>query len=175
MIRMDASKTLKSLRDFHKEAVRKLEGMVEVFTYQITVEAIDNTPYGELTPDNQWMYELDSRMKKFLAPEPGHAKGGWNIQFNKFVSIRSGMRATDSNAYNIKQYADDDSTKYRLGQTVIISNSVPYVANKGFTLPKFGSLEEGYSDQAPNGIMQPTLDQIMSVYNKDLSRYYKGA
>jgi len=174
MISCDTSKLEADLKKFKEEATRKLEGMVEIFTYNLTVEAIDNTPIGQLNEGTDWMYNLPSRLR-VLPAEPGSAKGGWTISFNGPTRIIFPERATDSNAYNIKSNADVASKGYKLGDVVYVMNSVRYVATEGWTLPKFGSLENGYSSQAPNGIMKPTLDAVMNIYSLDLKKYYEGS
>jgi hypothetical protein len=171
-ITCDTSKLEQSLKKFHEEAVRKMQGMVSIFSYWVTWEAIENTPIGTLTESNAWMYNLPSRLR-VLPPEVGSAKGGWTISFNAPTRIIFPERANDENASNIKSNADTDSSKYKLGDTVFIMNSVRYVASDGWTLPKFGALENGYSDQAPNGIMEPTLHAIYGIYRADLKSYYE--
>ncbi len=173
-ISCDTSKLEQSLKKFHDEAVRKLEGMVQIFSYWVTWEAIENTPIGNITESNEWMYNLPSRLR-VLPAEVGSAKGGWTISFNGPTRIIFPERATDENAENIKNNADVDSSKYKLGDTVYIMNSVRYVASEGWTLPKFGSLEGGYSSQAPNGIMEPTLHAIYGIYRSDLKSYYEAS
>ena len=173
-ITCDTSKLEQSLKKFHEEAVRKMEGMVQLFSYWVTFEAIENTPIGNITEANQWMYNLPSRLR-VLPPEAGSAKGGWTISFNGPTRIIFPERATDEGAYNIKNNADVDSEKYKLGDTVYIMNSVRYVASEGWTLPKFGSLEGGYSKQAPNGIMEPTLHAIYGIYAVNLNEYYEAS
>lgn len=173
-ISCDTSKLEQSLKKFHEETVRKLEGMVQIFAYKVTFEAIENTPMGEVTESNEWMYNLPSRLR-VLPAEAGSAKGGWTISFNGPTRIIFPERASDENAVNIKNNADTDSQKYKLGDTVFIMNSVRYVASEGWTLPKFGSLEGGYSDKAPNGIMEPTLHAIYGIYRSELNEYYKAS
>lgn len=173
-ISCDTSKLEQSLKKVHEEAVRKMQGMVQLFAYWITWEAIENTPIGTVTDSNQWMYNLPSRLR-VLPPEPGSAKGGWTISFNSPTRIIFPERAEDANALNIKNNADEASQKYKLGDTVFIMNSVRYVASDGWTLPKFGSLENGYSTQAPNGIMEPTLHAILGIYASNLNEYYKAS
>lgn len=170
----DTSKLEQSLKKFHEEAVRKMEGMVQLFSYWVTWEAIENTPIGELTEANEWMYNLPSRLR-VLPPEPGSAKGGWTISFNGPTKIIFPERANDENALNIKSNADNASQKYKLGDTVFIMNSVRYVASEGWTLAKFGSLENGYSEKAPYGIMEPTLNAIYGIYRSELNEYYKAS
>lgn len=173
-ISCDTSKLEESLKKFHAEAIRKMEGMVQIFSYWVTWEAIENTPIGEVTPSTEWLYNLKSRLR-VLPPEAGSAKGGWTISFNGPTRIIFPERANDANAQNIKSNADIDSQKYKLGDTVFIMNSVRYVASEGWTLPKFGSLEGGYSSQAPNGIMEPTLNAIYGIYTSDLKSYYEAS
>lgn len=170
----DTSKLEQSLKKFHEEAVRKMQGMVSTFSYWVTWEAIENTPIGTLTEANEWMYNLPSRLR-VLPAEVGSAKGGWTISFNGPTRIIFPERATDENAQNIKSNADIDSGKYKLGDTVFIMNSVRYVASDGWTLPKFRSLESGYSEQAPNGIMEPTFHAILGIYQSDLKSYYEAS
>jgi hypothetical protein len=113
----DTSKLEQSLKKFHEEAVRKMQGMVSIFSYWVTWEAIENTPIGTLTEANEWMYNLPSRLR-VLPAEVGSAKGGWTISFNGPTRIIFPERATDENAQNIKSNADIDSGKYKLGDTV---------------------------------------------------------
>lgn len=172
-ISCDTSKLEQSLKKFHEEAVRKLSGMVSTFSYMVTWEAIENTPFGD---DKTYaaLYNIKERLK-VLPPEAGSAKGGWTISFNGPTKIIFPERATDENALNIKNNAETDSEKYKIGDTVYIMNSVRYVASEGWTKPNYGSLEGGYSPQAPDGIMEPTLHAIFGIYRSDLKEYYEAS
>ena len=57
------------------------------------------------------------------------------------------------------------SGQYKLGETF-------YIGANG---PAYVKLEQGLSDQAPEGIMKPTLDTIKAVIESDLKRYYDEA
>lgn len=171
MISCDTSKLEAELKKFHEEAVRKLEGMVERFSYWVTFEAIENTPFGDDVL-NKRFYNIRNRLVT-LIPEAGSAKGGWTISMNSTTHIRAPERAQNEAAVNIKENAAFASESYKLGDTVYIMNSVPYVATEGWSLPQFGSLEGGYSKQAPYGIMEPTLHAIMGIYQSDLKKYYE--
>ena len=57
------------------------------------------------------------------------------------------------------------SGQYKLGDTF-------YIGANG---PAYVKLEQGLSDQAPEGIMKPTLDTIKAVIESDLKRYYDEA
>ena len=169
----DTSKLEQSLKKFREEAVRKMEGMVQIFAYKVTFEAIENTPYGDSDLYFNY-YNLRSRLKWFL-PYEGSAKGGWTISMNQPTKILVPERADSREAINIKQNADNDSMLYKLGDTVYIMNSVPYVNTPGFTIASFDSLENGYSAQAPFGIGEPTLHAIYGIYASELNEYYKAS
>lgn len=170
-ISFDTSKLEQSLKKFHDEAIRKMQGMVALFAYKITLEAIDNTPFGDSVTYASY-YNMKSRLQWFM-PIEGSAKGGWTISMNKPTHIRVPERANGKEATNIKENADVDSLKYKLGDTVYIMNSVPYMNTPGFTSSKFDSLENGYSAQAPYGVMEPTLHAILGIYASSLNEYYR--
>lgn len=163
---------LDSIKQLEKEITRKLEGMVQIFAYNIAWQAIENTPYGNAVQYAGY-YNSIARLKWFM-PIEGSAKGGWTVTMETPSRVLVPLRADSENATNTKDDAERDANKYKLGDTVYIMNSVPYVATAGFTAPKFGSLEGGYSDQAPQGIMKPTLDSIIGVYQLKLNEYYKA-
>jgi hypothetical protein len=152
---------LASIKKLEEEVTRKLEGMVEIFVYN--GNAVQNARY----------YNSPARLKWFM-PIEGSAKGGWTVTMETPSRVLVPLRADSENAINTKEDAERDSKAYKLGETVYIMNSVPYVATAGFTSPSFGSLEGGYSAQAPQGIMGPTVDSILNVYQLKLNEYYKA-
>lgn len=173
MIKCDTSKLEQQLKKFHEEAIKKLEGMVQIFAYKIAWQAIENTPFGDSILNAKY-YDLKSRLRWFL-PYEGSAKGGWTVTMNIPSSILVPERAADESAENIKTNAEQDAMTYKLGDKVYITNSVPYMATVGFTQGRFGALEKGYSGQAPNGVMQPTKDEIIGVYQLKLDEYYRAS
>ena len=169
---------LKQLQEFHKDAVKRMENMVEIFSYKIAWQAIENTPYGN-SADYIKLYNAPSRLK-YMQPLEGSAKGGWGIWMNKYSREMVPLRADSENATNTKSFAEHDSKQYKLGDTVYVVNSVPYVSTDGWSYSNYKngdpvrSLESGASDQAPNGIMQPTLDSILGIYQLQLNEFYKA-
>ncbi len=163
---------LKQLQEFHVEAIKKMETMVETFSYNVAVQAIDNTPYGNHIAYAKF-YNNWERLKWFQ-PIAGSAKGGWGIYIDKYDKVLVPLRADSADATNTKAFAKQDIQSYKLGDTVHIVNSVPYVATQGFTQPNFGSLDGGYSPQAPRGIMAPTVESILGIYQLQLNEYYKA-
>jgi len=175
----DTSKLEQSLKKFHEDAVRKMQGMVQIFAYQVTTEAIDNTPFGN-DQDYAVLYNNFIRLKT-LPPFAGSAKGGWTISFNGPTRIIFPERADGPGAQNIKMNAKSDSASYKLGDDVYIMNSVRYVASDGWPYDTYKngspvrSLESGASAQAPFGIMEPTLHAIYGIYRAELKSYYEAS
>lgn len=180
MISCDTSKLEQSLKKFHEEATRKLEGMVELFSYWVTFEAIENTPFGD---DQLYagLYQNPARLSIVKNTKAGHAKGGWVIEQNKPFSSVWFMQADNENADNVKWAADQRSQNYKIGDTVYITNSVPYVVSDAWPYDTYRngspliSLENGGSKQAPFGIMEPTLNAILGIYEADLKKYYEAS
>lgn len=175
----DTSKLEQSLKKFHEEAVRKMQGMVQLFAYNVTIEAIDNTPFGD---DQTYSMLYNNRLRlEVLPPEAGSAKGGWTVSLNGPTRIIFPERASDPGAQNIKMNAKMDSSGYKLGDDVYIMNSVRYVASDGWPYATYRngtpvrSLESGASEQAPFGIMEPTLHAIYGIYTSKLDEYYKAS
>ena len=178
MISCDTSKLEAELKKFHEEATRKLEGMVERFSYWVTWEAIENTPFGD---DIEYaaLYNNPARLSITKNAQAGNAKGGWVIEMNKPYSSWWFMQADNENAENVKWAADHRSTNYKIGDTVYITNNVPYVSADGWPYDTYKngapvrSLESGASAQAPFGIMEPTLHAVLGIYQSDLKKYYE--
>lgn len=176
-IKVSTDVLLKQLQEYKLQVQRKLTGMVELFSYNITLEAINNTPYGSFvnkdTGEINSLYFIPARSSEYhLQPEPGHAKGGWILSFGSSSKYKLGVIANSENADNVKVSAENSAKDYKLGETVYITNNIPYVANSGIVMPNFGSLENGYSLQAPSGISGPTINSIMNVYAQNLKEYY---
>lgn len=168
MLKIDITKLEAQFSKLQVEITNKLENMVRGFSYSITKEAINNTPFGTPNP----LYDIQSR-KNWMVNEPGSAKGGWTVGVSSKPHVRVPERASDAGAGNVKAKAKTELANYTLGRTVYITNSVPYMVNEGFTLPWMGSIEKGYSDQAPNGVFKPTFEMITGVFSRNLKNYYK--
>lgn len=133
----------------------KLKGMVQGFSYEFTLKAIENTPLGD-SDTYADLYRL--RQQRYgLEPVEGFAQGSWQVDFDKQLTAQelySGSAAGSAAKINLMNY--------NLGQTVYIGNTGPYIR----------ALENGYSDQAPDGMMKPTLEQVQAAYKIELKRYY---
>lgn len=157
MLKVDASKAVDSLDLFEKELTKRLEQMVEGFAYEVGSSAVDKTPIGDVVLNK----EAYLRRQKLTGLEPieGFAQGSWRYA-ESTVPIQQEYYDGDWAKGDI----ETESRNYKLGNKFYIINSGPYIK----LLEVFKS-----SDQAPDGILQPTMKQIQSVYKTDLQRYYK--
>lgn len=178
MISCDTSKLEAELKKFHEEVTRKLEGMVEKFSYWVTWEAIENTPFGD-DVEYAALYNNPARLSITKNAKAGNAKGGWVIEMNEPYTPSWFMQADNENAENVKWAIDHRSSNYKIGDTIYITNNVPYVSANGWPYDTYKngspvrSLESGASSQAPFGIMEPTLNAILGIYQSDLKKYYE--
>jgi len=158
LISVDASNVIADLEKYFIETTRKLEHMVRGFSYIISQTAIANTPIGN---SEQYfkLYEL-RQIRLGLEPEEGFAKGSWQVSSNGQFSVQE-LYSVNSGSTALS-LIKSDLAGYKLGQDV-------YIGNKGFYITQ---LNNGYSNQAPLGIMQPTLETIMASYMVDLKRLF---
>ena len=158
MIELDVSVLLDELVKYKSEVDRKLENMVRGFAYTISQTAIQNTPLGN---SEEFFKLYQYRQQRLgLQPQEGFAKGSWQVSPSGEFSIQQLYTVTSGSA--ALALVKTNLSSYKLGQDL-------YIGNKGYYIR---ALENGYSDQAPLGIMQPTLEQILSTYMTDLKRFY---
>lgn len=174
MLEVKSDEMKRSLDELKRKVTLGLESVVKGFIYDSTVAAIDKTPFGSMNS----LYKIPSRTN-FVPARVGAAKGGWVVSFNRPTTAPFQEWADSKEAQNIKNFVQDDVSKYKLGSTVYIQNRVPYVVKDHWTIEKLFSgkevlsLEGGYSEQAPNGIQGPTLDMIQNIFARNLQDYYE--
>ena len=158
MISSNVDQILKELQEYHKDTVRRLEYMAREFFYIISKTAIENTPIGNLEQFAA-LYQRRLTDGRGLKPEPGWARGSWQVSETGEFSIQQVYSAGES-----LSLIKTSLSSYKLGETV-------YIGNKGFYIK---ALENNYSDQTNQlGIMKPTMDSIMQTYQVDLQRLFK--
>lgn len=72
----------------------------------------------------------------------GRARGGWQVTFDSPASAETLVLDPSGGVTLVKN--QEDIGRYELGQNLYLSNLVPYI----------GRLENGSSQQAPNGFMR---------------------
>lgn len=156
----DTSKLEQSLKKFHEEAVRKMQGMVQKFSYIVALTAIDNTPIGDSI---RWeaLY-LERQNLTGLEPVEGFAKGSWRVSMDGTLEMQT-LYGEDSDEM-ASSIIKSDLTHYKLGETVMISNFGPYILELENNFQK-------YNKKQP--IVQPTLASIYRTYQLNLDDYYR--
>lgn len=160
MIKCDTSELEKSLMEFHEQAVKKMQGMVKIFSYMVSLTAIDNTPLGD-SIKFETLY-LSRQASLGLEPIEGFAKGSWRVSLDDSIEMQTlyGQNSGEMAESIIKS----DLDAYKIGETVMISNYGPYIMQ----------LENHYSRYNKHQpIMQPTVDSVMRTYSLNLVDYYE--
>lgn len=157
MISIDVSKLVQELKDYKIEVTKRLENMVRGFTYEFAMIAIDNTPLGD---DKK--YAALYQRRTYLQPKAGFAQGSWQVPTDMNGTLEQQDLYSGSAALSAIQ---THMLNYKLGETFVLGNTGPYIQ----------ALESGKGSkiQAPNGIMAPTIDQMLAAYKVNLTRYYQ--
>lgn len=173
---------LKQFEEVKKQIDKNLTRMVYNFTYKIAEAALIETPFGDDDSNSYAAYlrRNPARLAYGLSVNAGSAKGGWNIKASARSTPGGTNIASDINAENIK-------SKFRiqlslvnsvndLNGSILIYNRVPYLTKTGFVNnEKYLSIEEGYSKQAPFGIIEPVFNRIFSEFVPELKNdFYNG-
>ena len=160
MLTSNSDQIYKEILKYKAEVKRKLEAMVRGFALDIVRIAIKHTPLGDAKQYPLWYQRRYSADSRFL-PVEGFAQGSWQIQYRDSFPWQFNF-APDQDITALMN-ASLSSEQYKLGKDIWVGNAGPYI----------GVLESGRgSMQAPQGIMQPTLNEIMQVYQLNLKQYY---
>lgn len=148
-----------SLRKAQKLVQRRLKYMVREFAAEVANKASENTPVStpESIEKNLSLYELRYDEHK-IEIAPGFHAGSWqyaegSLVFNPSIFSQDEVR---------DMTRQDARANYKLGDTFMI----------GAIGPAIYELNHGLSPLAPDGIMKPTLNAIMSAFAVDMRRYY---
>ena len=156
-ITSNANKIAKQLEDFSKEFKIRLEGMTVKFAEEVAASAARNTPIGD-AQQYPALYRL--RQNKFGIPAiEGFHRGAWVYSKSAIPAFSPSINTITEMQNDV--FAEADAT-YKLGDTF-------YITANG---PAYVQLEQGLSDQAPDGIMKPTLEVIKTAVESNLKYYY---
>jgi hypothetical protein len=165
MIRADVDNLVKQLNQIHQDAVKKMTHMVYRFSIAIGTVAANRTPMGSSAYYPQYYQSrvTNPNWESYgLQPVSGFARGSWRLSVDGSLELQEnyGRDSGDAALYSMENSFKD----YDLGETIMISNLGPYI----------DKLERNYSKQTNgNGIIKPTVDQIMNVYQNRLKEYYE--
>lgn len=156
---MNAKQFENDILSFMEELKDRIEKGVEKFIIDITYILIDDTPYGNV---DKFLNLYEKRQEKYgFDIAPGLAKGSWLVSTGNLYNL--GAIAYDKpNGYYSKIRAKQTVQEYVIGETVYITNSVPYILE----------LNQGSSKQLPEGF-KVSVDKIEAIYSMNLSKYFK--
>lgn len=161
-VSLDTKELEVSLDKYIVELKRKLEAMVAGFAYEVTVILSNNTPVGDdfaiqnVRPYRRF-YEIRNAHTG-LPLEAGYHAGAWEYTESNptFLSQVTPKDVAANDAYSTASYS------YKLGDKF-------YIAAKGTAFDVF---ELGLNKQVPDGILKPSIQQIMQIAMIDLKRYF---
>ena len=151
-----------SLRKAQELVQRRLKYMVREFAAEVANKASENTPVvspENIAPGGKMRSLYEQRLDDYGIPiEQGFHAGSWQYTEGSLVFNPSVFSQEE-----VQGMAQQDvKANYKLGDTFMI----------GAIGPAIQKLENGLSPRAPDGIMKPTLNAIMSAFAVDMRRYY---
>lgn len=159
MLTIDAKSFEKDMMLFLEELTSRIEKGVEQFITDITYILIDDTPYGDV---DKFLNLYEIRQEKYgFDIAPGLAKGSWLVTTGSLYMLGA-ISYDKPNGYYSKIRTKQTVQEYTIGETVYITNSVPYILE----------LNEGSSKQLPQGF-KSSLEKIETIYSINLGKYFK--
>lgn len=154
MIKFDVADFQSQLNRYTEAVKERLNKIVyQTVIDNLAYSAIEKTPFGNLKNNyNKYMERFDLTG---LDPEPGYAKGSWLLEVEGYSGSPYAMRVSDSRGTQSKALAKNEFLRdFELGDSIYLSNNLFYI----------GLLNDGFSDKAPEGMVKPTVDQVMDFY-----------
>lgn len=162
-IRVNTEDVLADILKYRKEVERKLKAAMTTYVYQAVLIATQKTPLGDA---ERWMELYQYRNTKYgLKEEEGFARGSWQVNESGQFSQKEiyGLSSGEIAAQDAEEYMLNN---YKIGDTVYIGNTGPYIMQ----------LENNYSYQTSGeGIVKPTLDEVMAMYNTNFKYIFDRA
>ena len=142
---------LKSMKANEQKALEASEKIINATVLQMYKNIIDRTPVGN---PSLWSYPAPKGY------DPGTLKASWHISFgsnmrNTKGQFTSGSQLSGSGGLSLKVKGSDTN------QTVSIYNNQLYAQR----------VENGWSTQAPQGMMRISVAEYTSILDKNAARY----
>jgi hypothetical protein len=173
MFSADVTDLLKSLEDYRNQVVKKLKATINTVMYEWSSEVIRITPLGDV--DKYWGYYHTRENQYGWKEQAGLTRGNWMFGLNA-ESISFDSSSFDSGSGTLKASLSTVMHGYKLGDSITLGNATPYILTEGINTNAMsrrgrGTLEGGYSMQAPNGLKAPTLEAIQRLYKIPFDRF----
>lgn len=162
MIKVETSAFQASLLKYRLLMREKMKDTVWEVMRVWSDQVISLTPYGN-TNSLQNKSRYDSRLTHYgWAAKPGLLMGNWNIKINEPDATFNPNMFSSPDGSVLNDQLATKGDRFELGDTIYLSNSTPYLLHTGIN--SGGSIEQGYSSQAPNGLKDPLLQAIMALH-----------
>jgi len=156
-VSVNTTATEASLEKYKQKLEQKFIKLSKRLSFVVAQSAIEVTPYGDVDR-YRGLYEYRKATKGYEI-QAGLAKGSWTVQVGSsaskgaiFYDDRQGSEALGSAIGNVQSF--------KLGDSIYINNTLDYIKQ----------LENGYSQQAPQGMLKPALEHIKAVYKINLQQ-----
>lgn len=162
MIKIETEELSNGLEKYIAEMKRKLEAAVAGFAYEASFILVSNTPIGDdllIATNASYRNYYQDRMNNYGLPmQAGFHKGAWEYTESSpsFTTSINPYQGVPNGVYS------SAGSSYSLGDKF-------YIAAKG---PAFEVFELGKNDQAPNGVLQPSVAQIMKISSVTMQKYF---
>jgi hypothetical protein len=162
MIKIETEELSNGLTKYIAEMKRKLEAAVAGFAYEASFILVSNTPIGDdllIAINASYRNYYQDRMNNYGLPmQAGFHKGAWKYTESS-PSFTTSINPYQGVPTNVQSSA---GSSYNLGDKF-------YIAAKG---PAFEVFELGSNKQAPNGVLQPSVAQIMKISSVTMQTYF---
>ena len=171
------------LQKYHDDLVINLTKMTERFAVHLTETASNNTPVGNkeilykffmryrsrttipisfTKAERKYISYYVSRERQYELPvKEGYHRGAY--RYSETPSFAFSPVITDPERAS-KIVSSEFVANFKLGDTF-------YVGASG---PAYAVLDSGLNPQAPNGIIKPTIEEIVQAYNSNLQYFYRS-
>lgn len=166
MITVDVSAFKTSLDKYRAQTRAKMKDMVWEVMRIWSDSVVELTPFGDST---KFANRYASREHLYgWRSQPGLLLGNWNISINNADTKFYSGSFSDQAGGMVKAKVTTNEDRFNLGDTIYLSNSTPYLIRDNINAG--GSIEGGYSKQAPNGLKDPLLQAIMALHKVAYSK-----
>lgn len=158
----NANVVSKEIEDYKIDVEAKLKRMIAAFARELTEALSNNTPIGDQAsidvgrdaidgPASEYYKYYNNRLQEHRIEEKvGYHKGAYGYAESDNFYFNNEIHSTEESFGNAYYTALSD---YNIGDTF-------YIGAKG---PGFAELQDGDSEQAPDGIMEPAIMDIMRI------------
>lgn len=163
-ISADVKPLQKQMRELHLEIQNRLDALVMKTARSIASIASDNTPIADkdqVKYDQRYINWYAFRKETYgIEAKEGFHRGAWVYSESPSLEFKSKINTPSEMLQDVQ---GDLRTSYVLGETF-------YIAAKG---PAYGILNSGANRQEPDGIVAPTVQEVIEIYKLNIQTFFQ--